>query len=98
MWITYSSLQTGYIWVIRRSVSEDLSQQQWIFHQTGTWDVQEAPEVQLPAEGRLQAALQEVLHALVLFFLVQQCFGCKLVAAVVFVSIQTRQLRRYINS
>lgn len=79
-------------------MSEDLSQQQWVFHQARSWDVQEAPEVQLPAEGRLQAALQEVLHSLVLFFLVQQGFSCKLVAAVVFVGIQTRQLRRHSDS
>lgn len=94
MCITYSFLQTGYIRVIRWCVFEDLPQQQRVFHQPWPRDVQEAPEVKLPAEGRLQTALQEILHPLVLLFLVQQSFGCELVTAVIFVSIQTRQLRR----
>lgn len=78
-------------------MSEDLSQQQWVFHQAGTWDVEEAPEVQFPAEGRLETSLQEVLDAFILFFLIQQGFGRKLVATVVFVSVQTRQLRGHGN-
>lgn len=80
--------------MIRGSVSEDFSEQQRVLDQAGTWDVQETPEVQFPAEGGLQAALQEVLHTPVLLFLVQQSFGCKLVAAVSFVGVQTGQLRR----
>lgn len=80
--------------MIRGSVSEDFSEQQRVLHQAGTWDVQETPEVQFPAEGGLQAALQEVLHTPVLLFLVQKRFGCKLVAAVSFVGVQTGQLRR----
>lgn len=91
--VTYCCLQTGHVWVIGRSVSEDLSQQQRVFYQTWTRDVKEAPEVQLPAERWLQTALQEILHPPVLLFLVQQGFGGKLVAAVVFVGIQTGQLR-----
>lgn len=98
MRITYSSLQTGYVRVIRSSVFQDLSQQQWVFHQAWARDVQEAPEVQLPAERRLQAALQEVLDPPVLLLLVQQGFGCQLVAAVLFVTIQTRQLRKHSDS
>lgn len=73
-------------------VLEDLLQQQWVLDQTGARDVQETPQVQLPAEGRLQAALQEVLHAPVLLLLVQQRLGSELVAAVLLVGIQARQL------
>lgn len=91
--VTYCCLQTGHVWVIGRSVSEDLSQQQRVFYQTWTRDVKEAPEVQLSAEGWLQTALQEILHPPVLLFLVQQGFGGKLVAAVDFVGVQTGQLR-----
>lgn len=96
--LTYCCLQAVDIWVIRWSVSEDFSQQQRVFHQARARDVQEAPEVQFPAEGRLQASLQEVLHSSVLLLLVQQGFGCKLIAAVVFVGVQTRQLRRHSES
>lgn len=92
--LTYCCLQAVDIWVIRRSVSEDFSQQQRVFHQAWARYVQEAPEVQFPAEGRLQAALQEVLHSSVLLLLVQQGFGCELIAAVVFVGVQTWQLRK----
>lgn len=53
----------------------------------------QAPQVQLPAEGRLKAALQEVLHPSVLLLLVQQRLGCQLVAAVVLVGVKPGQLR-----
>lgn len=48
--MTYSFLQTGDIRVISGSVFQDLTQQQWVFHQTGTWNVKEAPEVKFSAK------------------------------------------------
>lgn len=72
---------------------QDLFEQQWVLDQARAWDVQEAPQVQLPAEGRLKAALQEVLHPSVLLLLVQQRLGCQLVAAVVLVGVKPGQLR-----
>lgn len=85
--LTYRFLQAGRIRVLWWSVPQYLFEQQWILDQTGAWDVQEAPQVQLPAEGGLQTALEEVLHPWVLFFLVQQRLSCQLVATVVFVGI-----------
>lgn len=73
-------------------VLQDLPEQQRVFHQSAAWDVQEVPEVQLPAEGGLEAALQEVLHPPVLLLLVQQGFGLHLVAAVWRVGGETGQL------
>lgn len=78
--------------MLGRRVFEDLFEQEGVFEQAGAGDVQEAPQVQLPAEGRLQAALQEVLHPPVLFLLVQQGLGRHLVTAVVSVCIQPWQL------
>lgn len=69
-------IQAGSVWVLRGSVFQNLFEKQWLLDQSRAWDVQEAPQVQLPAEGRLKAALQEVLHPSVLFLLVQQCLGC----------------------
>lgn len=63
-------------------VLQDLPEQQRVFHQSAAGDVQEVPQVQLPAEGRLEAALQEVLHPPVLLLLVQQGFCLHLVTAV----------------
>lgn len=73
-------------------VFQDLPEQQGILHQPAAWDVQEVPEVQLPAEGRLEAALQEVLHPPVLLLLVQQGLGLHLIAAVRRVGGETGQL------
>lgn len=73
-------------------VLQDLPEQQWIFHQPTAGDVQEVPEVQLPAKGRLEAALQEVLHPPVLLLLVQQGFGLDLIAAIWRVGGETGQL------
>lgn len=78
--------------MLGRRVFEDLFEQEGVFEQAGAGDVQEAPQVQLPAEGRLQAALQEVLHPPVLLLLVQQGLGSQLVTAIVSVRIQTWQL------
>lgn len=63
-------------------VLQDLPEQQRVLDQSAARDVQEVPQVQLPAERRLQAALQEVLHSSILLLLVQQGFGLHLVAAV----------------
>lgn len=38
------------IQVVVGCVLEDLSEQQWIFHQPAAGDVQEVPQVQLPAK------------------------------------------------
>lgn len=70
-------------------VPQDLLEEQGVFDQAAPRDVQEAPEVQLAAEGRLQAALQEILHPPVLLLLVQESFGCQLVAAVAFVGVES---------
>lgn len=75
-------------------VLEDLSEQQRVLHQSTARDVQEAPQVQFAAEGRLQAALEEVLHPRVLLLMVQQGFGRHLVTAVAVVGVKTRQLQR----
>lgn len=74
-------------------VSQDLFEQQWVLDEARAWYVQEAPEVQLPAEGRLEAALQEVLNPPVLLLLVKQGLGRQLVAAVVPVGIESGQLQ-----
>lgn len=76
-----------------RRVFEDLSQQQRVFDQATAWDVQEVPEVQFATEGRLQTALKEVVHPMVLLLMVQQCFGCYLVTAVTVVDFKTRELQ-----
>ena len=91
---TYGRLQTGDVRVFGGRVSEYLPEQERVLDQPRAWDVQEAPQVQLPAEGRLQAALQEVLHTLVLLLLVQQGLGSQLVAAVHLVGVQTWELWR----
>lgn len=88
--ITHSFLQDVDVGVVLGSVPQDLLEEQRVFHQAAPRDVQEAPKVQLAAEGRLQAALQEILHPPVLLLLVQQGFGCQLVAAVAFVGVELR--------
>lgn len=75
------------------SVSQYLLKQQWILDQARARDVQEAPQVQLPAKGRLEAALQEVLHPPILLLLVQQGLGLHLVAAVRGVAGETGELQ-----
>lgn len=85
--LTYCFLQASCVGVLWWSVFQNLSEQQWVLDQAGAWNVQEAPQVQFPAERGLKATLQEVLHSPVLFLLVQQRLGCQLVAAVVLVGI-----------
>lgn len=75
--------------VVFGSVPQDLLEEQGVFDQAAPGDVQEAPQVQLAAEGRLQAALQEILHPPVLLLLIQQGFGCQLIAAVAFVGVES---------
>lgn len=74
-------------------VLEDLPEQQRVLHQSTARDVQEVPQVQLPAERRLQAALQEVLHPQILLLLVQQGLGLHLVTAVWSVGVEAGQLQ-----
>lgn len=90
--MTYRLLQTLSIRVICWSVLQDLFEEQRVFHQAGARDVQEAPQVQLSAEGGLKAPLQEVLHPWILLLLVQQRLGCQLLAAVVLVGVKPWQL------
>lgn len=47
---THSFGQRVLIRVIRRRALLDLLQQQWVFDQTAPWEIQEVPQVQLPAE------------------------------------------------
>lgn len=88
--VTYGFFQNLDIGVVFRSVPQDLLQQQRVFDQPASRDVQEAPKVELAAERRLKAALQEVLNSPVLLLLVQKGFGCQLIAAVTFVGVEPR--------
>lgn len=90
--VTYGFLQALGIRVVCWSVLQDLLEEQRVFNQAGARDVQEAPQVQLSAEGGLEATLQEVLHPRILLLLVQQRLGGQLLAAVVLVGIKPRQL------
>lgn len=76
---------------------QDLPEQQRVLDQSAAWDVQEVPQVQLPAEGGLQAALEEVMDPMVLLLVVQQGLGGHLVAAVAVVRVQARQLGKERN-
>lgn len=76
-------------------VFQDLPQQQWVFHHPAAGDVQEVPQVQLPAKGRLEATLQEVLDPPILLLLIQQGFSLHLVTAVRSVGGETGQLQRH---
>lgn len=78
--------------MVCRSVFQDLLEEQRVFKEAGARDVQEAPQVQLSAEGGLKAPLQEVLHPWILLLLVQQRLGGQLLAAVVLVGIEPWQL------
>lgn len=71
------------------SVPQDFFEEQWVFDQPTSRNVQKAPEVQLAAERRLEAALKEVLHSPVLFLLIQKRFGCQLIATVAFVGMES---------
>lgn len=87
--ITHGFFQNVDIRMVFGSVPQDLLEEQGVFDQAAPRDVQEAPEVQLAAEGRLQAALQEILDSPVLLLLIQECFGCQLIAAVAFVGVES---------
>lgn len=91
--VTHSFIEVLAVGVVVRCVFEDLSKQQRVFDQSTARDVQEVPEVQFATEGWLQTALEEVVHPMVLFFMVQQCFGSYLVTAVAVVGFKTRELQ-----
>lgn len=85
MWVSSSThclIQVLTVRMVVRRVFEDLPEQQGVFDQPAPGYIQEVPQVQLPAEGRLQAALQEVVHPVVLLLMVQQSLGCHLITAV----------------
>lgn len=79
--------------VVVGRVLQDFPEQQWVFHQPAAGDVQEVPQVQFPAKGRLEAALQEVLDPPILLLLVQQGFSFHLVTAVRCVGGEAGQLQ-----
>lgn len=81
------------VWVVVCRVLQDLPEQQRVFHQPAARDVQEVPQVQLPAKGRLETALQEVLDPPILLLLVQQSLSFDLVTAVWSVGAETGQLQ-----
>lgn len=86
------------VWVVVGRVLYDLPEQQRVFHQSTAGDVQEVPQVQLPAKRRLETALQEVLDPPVLLLLVQQGLGLHLVTAVRCVGGETRQLQEHTHT
>lgn len=90
---THSIRQRVLIRVLRRGALLYLLQQQWVFDQTASRQIQEVPQVQFPAERRLLTQAQEVLHSLLVLFLVQQGFGPNLITAVCDVGLQTRELQ-----
>lgn len=83
--------------VVVGCVLYDLSEQQRVLHQSATGDVQEVPQVQLPAKRRLETALQEILYPPILLLLVQQVLGLHLVTAVWSVGGETGQLQGHRN-
>lgn len=68
---------------------QDFLQEERVLDQATPRDVQKAPEVQLAAERRFKATLEEVLDSAVLLLLVQEGFSCQLVAAIGLVCIQS---------
>ena len=91
---THSIRQRVLIRVVWRRALLYLFQQQGVFDQTASREIQEVPQVQLPAERRLLAQAQEVLHSLLVLLLVQQGFGPHLVTAVCNIGPQARELQR----
>lgn len=83
--------------VVVGRVLQDLPEQQRVFHQSAAGDVQEVPQAQLPAKGRLATALQEVLDPPILLLLVQQGLGLHLVTAVRSVGGETGKLQGHRN-
>lgn len=90
---TYCFGQRVLVRVVGGRALLDLLQQQRVLDQAAARQIQEVPQVQLAAEGRLLTQAQEVLHALLLLLLVQQGFGPHLVAAVGHIGIQAGELR-----
>lgn len=86
----YRLVQVLQVGVVIGRVLQDLPEQQWVFHQPAAGNVKEVPQIQLPAEGRLETTLQEVLDSVILLLLVQQGFGLHLVTAVRSVGGETR--------
>lgn len=68
---TYSFGQHVLIWVIGGRALLNLLQQQRVLDQAAAGQIQEVPQVQLAAEGRLLTQAQEVLDSLFLLLLVQ---------------------------
>lgn len=91
---THSVGQRVLVRVVWRRALLDLLEQQRVLDQAAAGQVQEVPQVQLPAERRLLAQAQEVLHSLLVLLLVQQSFGSHLVAAVGDVGLQAGELRQ----
>lgn len=92
--MTYSFGQCVLIRVIRWSALLYLFQQQRVFDQTAAGEIQEVPQVQFAAEGRLLTQAQEMLHSFLLLLLIQQGFGPHLVTAVRHIGLQARELWR----
>lgn len=92
--MTYSFGQCILIRVIRWSALLYLFQQQRVFDQTAAGEIQEVPQVQFAAEGRLLTQTQEMLHSFLLLLLIQQGFGPHLVTAVCHIGFQARELWR----
>lgn len=95
---TYRLVQVLPVGVVVGRVLQDLPEQQRVFHQSAAGDVQEVPQVQLPAKGRLATALQEVLDPPILLLLVQQGLGLHLVTAVRGVGGETGKLQGHRNT
>lgn len=91
---THSIRQRVLIRVLWRCALLYLFQQQGVFDQTASREIQEVPEVQFPAEWRLLTQAQEVLHSLLVLLQVQQGFCSYLVTAVCNIGLQARELHR----
>lgn len=90
----HSIRQRVLIWVVGRSALLYLFQQQRVFDQTASREIQEVPQVQFPAERRLLTQAQKVLHSFLVLLLVQQGFGPHLVTAICNIGLQARKLQR----
>lgn len=91
--LTHSIRQRVLIRVLRRCALLYLFQQQGVFDQAASREIQKVPQVQFPAKRRLLTQTQELLHSLIVLFVVQQGFGSDLVTAVCNVGLQAGELR-----
>lgn len=91
---THSIGQRVLVRVLWRRALLYLLQQQGVFDQTASREIQEVPQVQFPAERGLLAQTKEVLNLFLVLFLVEQGFGPHLVTAVRNVGLQARELQR----